>query len=418
MKKIGYTVGIIILLIGMYVVQYVIDINTVVSQIKIETAIIGGILFLFLINPYLSSNFKKLVKFKWNRRYFLILLFTGILIYLLVRNDNNAIWVMVLISVLVVTYDMRTMAEFITEYIKKIQIGESLVEFNQKNNALKENINILNEESKLADSIQKIDGFDSSGDEPSDKITQHDNNTKNEMDSTALLYPDEIDNETKTTSLYKKVFATAITSPSAALMFLSSRIESKIRKDIEPFIDTEQSKKPRSIHEMVHLGVNVGIFPPRLEETIRDFWYIRTKIIHGESTQYKSADIMSLIHSGFEIMNILSKSLHTETFTRTYRHILEYLATEGPISKKDIANRIGQSAYANQIKLTYEPWNLIIHTHENHIAINDRGKAFLAGTLPIPESIIRLYTGDWIAVPNTQLITVADVDNDSQLGNG
>jgi len=218
--------------------------------------------------------------------------------------------------------------------------------------------------------------------------------------------------------LYKKVFATAITSPSAALMFLSSRIESKIRKDIEPFIDTEQSKKPRSIHEMVHLGVNVGIFPPRLEETIRDFWYIRTKIIHGESTQYKSADIMSLIHSGFEIMNILSKSLHTETFTRTYRHILEYLATEGPISKKDIANRIGQSAYANQIKLTYEPWNLIIHTHENHIAINDRGKAFLAGTLPIPESIIRLYTGDWIAVPNTQLITVADVDNDSQLGNG
>jgi len=108
-------------------------------------------------------------------------------------------------------------------------------------------------------------------------------------------------------------------------------------------------------------------------------------------------------------------SPESESFTPQYKRIIELLWNEGKtreVEISEILDVIGTGAYANYSKLNRTPWNLIEQRNTNkRRKLTDRGIEFANGNLSIPKKIIKdPISWDWIPDPDSDLITIDDID--------
>jgi len=104
----------------------------------------------------------------------------------------------------------------------------------------------------------------------------------------------------------------------------------------------------------------------------------------------------------------------SESFAPYMRQIIELLWQDGTPSAEKISTFseiIGQGAYANHSKLSYEPWDLVEDAGSNRVRrLTSRGRRFAQGKLPIPKTITRdPFTGEWRAADRTEMIRIEDV---------
>lgn len=111
----------------------------------------------------------------------------------------------------------------------------------------------------------------------------------------------------------EEVLKEASKDPRAALLLLSSKIETTVREKLqEAGIDLKKyaygtviTHLP-STDQSIQIGIEKKVFPPAMLSAYRDFRGIRNRIAHDYSFQVENATILSLISLGSELLKLLS----------------------------------------------------------------------------------------------------------------
>lgn len=104
------------------------------------------------------------------------------------------------------------------------------------------------------------------------------------------------------------ILTEASKDPRAALLLLSSKIETTVRKRMEE----AQIKYGAAImrtpptRRAIEIGIEKGLFPPSAISAYNDFMGLRNKIAHDYAFQVDNATILSLISLGTELLKVLS----------------------------------------------------------------------------------------------------------------
>lgn len=236
-------------------------------QFDITTIILSLIVLLAVFFPLLQRLFQEISKIQ--RRWFLVLLCIALLILKLIlpniQIDTNSIWLIVIVSVLFVLPELRSL----TPYIKKIKIGDTEIE-------LKEKIeNLEKEVEKAQASVEET---------PSN--------------SDSLEIAEQVSVETM------QILQEASRNPQAALLLLSARIEEQLRRRIkESGIDTP---KIYSIIRLVEVGVQNKVFPYEFLLAFKDFSAVRNRVAHGQAFDVDDSTVLSVISLGTDLLKIAS----------------------------------------------------------------------------------------------------------------
>lgn len=107
-----------------------------------------------------------------------------------------------------------------------------------------------------------------------------------------------------------EVLREASKDPRAALLLLSSKIETTVRERFEEAqldikVGSANLRFP-STRQAIEIGIDQGLFPPTTLSAYKDFMIIRNKIAHDYTFQVDSATILSLISLGSELLKLLS----------------------------------------------------------------------------------------------------------------
>ncbi|GHO49224.1 hypothetical protein [Ktedonospora formicarum] len=108
----------------------------------------------------------------------------------------------------------------------------------------------------------------------------------------------------------EEVLREAARDPRAALLLLSSKIETTVRMRLEEAqLDLRSGglilRFPPT-NKAIETGIEKGLFPPTALSAYRDFQGIRNKIAHNYTFQVDNATILSLISLGSELLKLLS----------------------------------------------------------------------------------------------------------------
>jgi hypothetical protein len=108
----------------------------------------------------------------------------------------------------------------------------------------------------------------------------------------------------------EEVLREAAKDPRAALLLLSSKIETTVRMRFEEAqLDIRSgSTTPRfpPTSRAIEIGIKEGLFPPTALPAYRDFQGLRNRIAHDYTFQVDNATILSLISLGSELLKLLS----------------------------------------------------------------------------------------------------------------
>ena len=108
----------------------------------------------------------------------------------------------------------------------------------------------------------------------------------------------------------EEVLKEAAKDPRAALLLLSSKIETAVRMKFEEFqLDIKSGTTilrfpPTS--RALEIGIKEGLFPPTALSAYRDFQSLRNRIAHDYTFQVDNATILSLISLGSDLLKLLS----------------------------------------------------------------------------------------------------------------
>ena len=94
-------------------------------------------------------------------------------------------------------------------------------------------------------------------------------------------------------------------NPRAALLLLSTKIESEIKARLKD-AGVTLSRQYATASQAVETGVKAGIFTREFSSAFRDFWTVRNRIVHGEAFEVNDNTILSLISLGTELLKVIS----------------------------------------------------------------------------------------------------------------
>jgi hypothetical protein len=108
----------------------------------------------------------------------------------------------------------------------------------------------------------------------------------------------------------EEVLKEASKDPRAALLLLSSKIDTVVRKRLEdakllPILKGGVVRYPRT-NFAIEMGISQGLFPPTALSAYNDFRGIRNEIAHNYIFQVDDATILSLISLGTQLLKVLS----------------------------------------------------------------------------------------------------------------
>ena len=107
-----------------------------------------------------------------------------------------------------------------------------------------------------------------------------------------------------------EVLREASKDPRAALLLLSSKIDTTVKKRFEEAgLDIRYGAaivRFPPTHQAIAKGIDLGLFPPTALSAYNDFREIRNKIAHDYAFQVANATILSLISLGSELLKLLS----------------------------------------------------------------------------------------------------------------
>jgi hypothetical protein len=116
--------------------------------------------------------------------------------------------------------------------------------------------------------------------------------------------PDAVDQD-RYDYLVRDVLSEAGTSPKAALMLLSAQLEAESRRLIQESTGEPPRPGPAPLHNIGAL-VRLGV-PNDLARSMRQFWEIRSRIVHGYEAD--EANVLRAIDIGLRLLSVL-KALH------------------------------------------------------------------------------------------------------------
>jgi hypothetical protein len=103
----------------------------------------------------------------------------------------------------------------------------------------------------------------------------------------------------------EEVLSESAKNPRAALLLLSTKIESEIKERIKD-AGVKLSRPNATASQAVETGVKAGIFTLEFSSAFRDFWTVRNRIVHGEAFDVNDNTILSLISLGTELLKVIS----------------------------------------------------------------------------------------------------------------
>ncbi len=96
--------------------------------------------------------------------------------------------------------------------------------------------------------------------------------------------------------------------PRAALLLLSAKIESQVRKRLQKA--NLNFRYP--LGKAMEVGVAAGLFPREILSAFRDFWAVRNRVAHAEAFDVEDSTILALVSIGTELLKVLSTEKITE----------------------------------------------------------------------------------------------------------
>ena len=94
-------------------------------------------------------------------------------------------------------------------------------------------------------------------------------------------------------------------NPRAALLLLSTKIESEIKERLKD-AGVTLSRRYATASQAVETGAKAGIFTHEFASAFRDFWTVRNRIAHGEAFDVNDNTVFSLISLGIELLKVIS----------------------------------------------------------------------------------------------------------------
>lgn len=192
------------------------------------------------------------------------------------KVDVITIWLLVIAMVFFLLPELRA----VTPYIKRIRVGDTEIE-------LKDQIKDLGKQ------IERAEEAVASKPEPAQGAAE----LRDEADRKA---------QQKTTSSDIEEIARVLsTSPRAALLLLSAKLEQQVNRRLE---EAGVGGRARNISTIraVAAGVDAGIFPPEILSAFRDFWSVRNRVAHGAAPDVNDETITSLVGAGLDLLRILT----------------------------------------------------------------------------------------------------------------
>jgi hypothetical protein len=96
--------------------------------------------------------------------------------------------------------------------------------------------------------------------------------------------------------------------PRAALLLLSAKIESQVKKRLQ-----EANLNFRyPLNKAMEVGVGAGLFPQEILQVFHGFWAMRNRVAHTEAFDVEDSTILALVSIGTELLKILSTERITE----------------------------------------------------------------------------------------------------------
>lgn len=208
---------------------------------------------------------KKWLKSNWKRLLILVASITFILdrqIWHKIQFDVVTIWLVIVIALFLFFPN----PQIIFPYVKRIKLWEVEIE-------LKEQIRELEKE----------------------VVKAQDASTNEIVPGT----PGNISSEVK------EVLSGSARNPRAALLLLSTKIESDIKERLKD-AGVTLSRPYTTASQAVETGVKAGIFTREFSSAFRDFWTVRNRIAHGEAFDVNDNTILSLISLGTDLLKVIS----------------------------------------------------------------------------------------------------------------
>jgi hypothetical protein len=122
---------------------------------------------------------------------------------------------------------------------------------------------------------------------------------------TGALLPDQTSDEA---GLFRRVLVETERSPKLAVIMLATEMEDEVRRLLA---STGWLAKARSgsLPDAISVLLENGTMPPSLAGSVKLFWDIRNRIVHGHGAE--KDDILSAIDSGFTILRAIRAIPHT-----------------------------------------------------------------------------------------------------------
>jgi len=182
-----------------------------------------------------------------------------------IQFDAVTIWLIAIAAFFLIIPDPRALFP----YIKRIKLWEAEIE-------LKEEVKELGREvDKVQESVANKPGVELS----------------------KSLSPD-----------VEEVLRESSKDPRAALLLLSAKIESQVKKRLQ-----EANLNFRyPLGKAMEVGVEAGLFPREILSAFRDFWAVRNRIAHSEAFDVEDSTILALVSIGTELLKALSTEKITE----------------------------------------------------------------------------------------------------------
>ncbi len=203
---------------------------------------------------WLNSNWK---------RWLIIVICLGLvairLIWPHIQFDAVTIWLVVIAAFFLIIPDPRAFFP----YIKRVKLWEAEIE-------LKEEVKELGKEvDKVQESVANKPGVEVS----------------------KSLSPE-----------VEEVLRESSKDPRAALLLLSAKIESQVKKRLQ-----EANLNTRyPLGKAMEVGVDAGLFPREILSAFRDFWAVRNRVAHAEAFDVEDSTILALVSIGTELLKVLS----------------------------------------------------------------------------------------------------------------
>jgi hypothetical protein len=96
--------------------------------------------------------------------------------------------------------------------------------------------------------------------------------------------------------------------PRAALLLLSAKIESQVKKRLKGA--NINFRYP--LGKAMEVGVGAGLFPQEILPVFHGFWAMRNRVAHSEAFDVEDSTILALVSIGTELLKILSTERITE----------------------------------------------------------------------------------------------------------